>query len=228
MGRVLLPGESLPEPCDFAVLCHGKRDASADFDWLSGYLPYADANGVVLSAPVMSCTAGAAAPLPVLAGLCGSDPFREHGQMLRGLKAKGFSGVCNYPSVGLMDGSFRTIVEQQGLGFEQEVRLIRIARSMGLYTLALVFSSGEAQAMLEAGADALLLHPGLACCPPSGLSPGSLPVLDSYQRDLATLANRLPGDCLLFAVCNGPCLDGEMARSLLPVSGFYATGRAWA
>lgn len=216
-GQALLPGERRRPDSDFVVACHGGRDAAGAFDWLSGYLPYADANGVVLTSfddlwaePARSARSGG----PVLAGLCGSDPFRAHGQLLGELKAKGCAGICNYPSVGLMDGSFRTIVEQQGLGFELETRLVRCAADMGLFTLALVFSAGEADAMLDAGADALAFHPGLACIE------SSVPAIDGYLRDIEAIAGRLPAGCPLFACCIGPRQMGTMAQSLLYLSGF--------
>ena len=144
IGSPLLPEESCPPSADWLVACYGARDSSGNFDWLSSYLPYADANGTVLEAfddILPSC------PVPVLAGVCAADPFRAHDQLLESIRSKGFKGVCNLPSVALMDGSLRTIVEEQGLGFEREAHLMTVARNKGLYTLALVFSPQEADAM---------------------------------------------------------------------------------
>ena len=157
IGSPLLPEESCPPSADWLVACYGARDSSGNFDWLSSYLPYADANGTVLEAfddILPSC------PVPVLAGVCAADPFRAHDQLLESIRSKGFKGVCNLPSVALMDGSLRTIVEEQGLGFEREAHLMTVARNKGLYTLALVFSPQEADAMLAAGADEI----GRASC----------------------------------------------------------------
>lgn len=214
IGEPLFPGEACPPDVDWVVACHGARDALGNFDWLSGYLPYADANGVVLEAfgDVVS-----ASPVPVLAGVCAADPFRAHEQLLVSIKRKGFMGICNYPSMGIMDGSFRTIVEEQGLGFDREVQLIAEARDKGLYTLALVFSTQEADAMLTAGADALLVHPGLA------FNESSIMPIDSYLSEIVSLSKRIPVDCPLFACSIGPHHVKGMAYSLLNLSGFYAS-----
>lgn len=213
IGSPLLPGEGCPPSVDWLVACYGARDSFGNFDWLSSYLPYADANGTVLEAfddILPSCS------VPVLAGVCASDPFRAHDQLLESIKNKGFKGVCNLPSVALMDGSLRTIVEEQGLGFERETHLMTVARDKGLYTLALVFSLQEADAMLEAGVDALLLHPGLAL----DESP-TLPV-DAYLGKIASLSNRLSSDYPLFACSIDPRHLEGLAYSLLNLSGFYA------
>ncbi len=213
IGSPLLPEESCPPSADWLVACYGARDSSGNFDWLSSYLPYADANGTVLEAfddILPSC------PVPVLAGVCAADPFRAHDQLLESIRNKGFKGVCNLPSVALMDGSLRTIVEEQGLGFEREAHLMTVARSKGLYTLALVFSPQEADAMLAAGADALLLHPGLAF----DESP-TLPI-DAYLGKITSLSNRLSPDYPLFACSMDPRHLEGLAYSLLNISGFYA------
>lgn len=213
IGDPLLPGEGCPPSVDWLVACYGSREISGNFDWFASYLPYADANGTVLTAfdaVLPSC------PVPVLAGLCAADPFRAHEQLLASVKAKGFQGIFNYPSVGLMDGSLRTIVEEQGLGFEREAQLMAAARSQGLYTLALVFSSQEADAMLAAGADALLLHPGLAF----DASP-AMPI-DAYLNEIASLSNRIAPEHPVFACSIGPRHLEGLAYSLLNLSGFYA------
>ncbi len=212
-GVPLLPGETCPSSADWMLACHGYRDAFGNFDWISSYLPYADANGIVLNRfddILCSCT------VPVLAGICAADPFRSHRQLLESVRDKGFTGICNYPSMGLMDGSFRTIVEEQKLGFEREVQLISAAKEMGLYTLALVFSAQEADAMLAIGADALLLHPGLEF-----IESSSMPV-DSYLSKIASLSGRMSSDCPLFACSIGPRHLEGVAYSLLNLSGFYA------
>lgn len=212
IGSPLLPGEVCPS-ADWLLACYGYRDNAGNFDWLSSYLPYADANGVVLTAfdDILSSYS-----VPILAGLCASDPFRSHGQLLKLIRSKGFKGICNYPSMGLMDGSFRTIVEEQKLGFERELQLIHTAKTMDFYTLALVFSYQEAEAMLSVGADALLLHPGLDFIE----SPSSL--IDTYLGRIASLSSRISSDCPLFSCSIGPRHLKGVAYSLLNLSGFYA------
>ncbi len=153
-GAPIIPLDICPSSVDWLVACYGSRDNSGNFDWLSSYLPYADANDTVLKAfddGLSSC------PVPILAGICAADPFREHGQLIESIKNKGFKGVCNLPSMALMDGSLRTIVEEQGLGFEREAQLMAIARNKGLYTLALVASPKEADVMLAVGGDKLII-----------------------------------------------------------------------
>jgi predicted TIM-barrel enzyme len=126
---------------------------------LSGMMPYGDANQVVVDMarevlPVVRDT-------PVLAGVCGTDPFRIMKLFLRELQAMGFSGVQNFPTVGLIDGTFRRGLEETGMGFDLEVEMIREARALGLLTCPYVFTEDEARAMARAGADVLIPHMGL-------------------------------------------------------------------
>ncbi|WP_279077881.1 phosphoenolpyruvate hydrolase family protein, partial [Bilophila wadsworthia] len=175
--------------------------------------PYADANGIVLKAfddALTSC------PVPILAGICAADPFREHGQLIESIKNKGFKGVCNLPSMALMDGSLRTIVEEQGLGFEREAQLMAIARDKGLYTLALVASPQEADIMLAVGVDALLLHLGIAFEESPTLQ------IDNYLVEIVSLSNRISSDYPLFACSVAPRHLERLAHSLPNLSGFYA------
>jgi predicted TIM-barrel enzyme len=126
---------------------------------LAGLLPYGDANAIVVEMaaevlPIVKST-------PVLAGVCGTDPFRLMPVFLRQIKEMGFSGVQNFPTVGLFDGTFRQNLEETGMGFGLEVEMIRAARELGLLTCPYVFTPDEARAMAEAGADVLVPHMGL-------------------------------------------------------------------
>src|SRR5690348_5379900 len=126
---------------------------------LSGMMPYGDANAIVMDMarevlPVVSNT-------PVLAGVCGTDPFRVMKLFLREVAAAGFSGVQNFPTVGLIDGTFRQGLEETGMGFDKEVEMIRQAREIGLLTCPYVFTESEARVMTRAGADVLIPHMGL-------------------------------------------------------------------
>src|SRR5205823_11832113 len=126
---------------------------------LSGMMPYGDANGIVLDMarevlPVVKKT-------PVLAGVCGTDPFRIMKLFLRDVIHAGFSGVQNFPTVGLIDGLFRQNLEETDMGFGHEVDMIRLAHELGLLTTPYAFNDDEARAMAQAGADILIPHMGL-------------------------------------------------------------------
>jgi predicted TIM-barrel enzyme len=126
---------------------------------LAGLLPFGDANAIVVDMarevlPIVRET-------PVLAGVCGTDPFRLMDVFLRELKALGFAGIQNFPTVGLFDGVFRQNLEETGMGFGPEVELVRRARALDLLTAPYVFDADQARAMAEAGADVLVPHMGL-------------------------------------------------------------------
>jgi predicted TIM-barrel enzyme len=126
---------------------------------LSGLMPYGDANQIVLD---MAREVLPVAPnTPVLAGVCGTDPFRMMPHFLREVKAAGFSGVQNFPTVGLIDGAFRQGLEETGMGYGKEVEMIAAAREQGLLTCPYVFTEYEAADMARAGADVLIPHMGL-------------------------------------------------------------------
>jgi predicted TIM-barrel enzyme len=144
---------------DLIIIYNSGRFRMAGRGSLSGMMPYGDANQVVVEMarevlPVVSNT-------PVLAGVCGTDPFRIMRLFLRDLQAMGFSGVQNFPTVGLIDGSFRQGLEETDMGFDKEVEMIRLAREIGLLTCPYVFTEAEAEAMARAGADVLIPHMGL-------------------------------------------------------------------
>src|SRR5947209_256019 len=144
---------------DLIIIYNSGRFRMAGRGSLSGLMPYGDANQVVVEMarevlPVVQNT-------PVLAGVCGTDPFRIMNLFLREIQALGFSGVQNFPTVGLIDGSYRQGLEETGMGFDLEVEMIREARALGLLTCPYVFSEDDARAMAAAGADILIPHMGL-------------------------------------------------------------------
>jgi predicted TIM-barrel enzyme len=144
---------------DLIIIYNSGRFRMAGRGSLSGMMPYGDANQIVMDMarevlPIVHDT-------PVLAGVCGTDPFRIMKHFLREIQALGFSGVQNFPTVGLIDGSFRQGLEETGMGFELEVEMIREARGLGLLTCPYVFTADEARAMALAGADVLIPHMGL-------------------------------------------------------------------
>jgi predicted TIM-barrel enzyme len=144
---------------DLIIIYNSGRFRMAGRGSLAGMMPYGDANQVVVEMarevlPVVKNT-------PVLAGVCGTDPFRVMKLFLRDLQAMGFSGVQNFPTVGLVDGTFRQGLEETDMGFDREVETVRLAHELGLLTCPYVFTEAEAEAMARAGADVLIPHMGL-------------------------------------------------------------------
>jgi predicted TIM-barrel enzyme len=144
---------------DFVVIYNSGRYRMAGRSSMAGLMPYGDANAIVMEMgnEVLPVTD----QLPVMAGVCGTDPFRDIPRFLDQVKAAGFAGVQNYPTVCLFDGMIRANLEETGLGFYREVEMIAAARERDLVTLAYVHSAEEATAMTEAGADILVPHMGL-------------------------------------------------------------------
>ena len=144
---------------DLIVIYNSGRFRMAGRGSLSGLMPYGDANAIVMEMasevlPVVRKT-------PVIAGICGTDPFREMDVFLDEVRRIGFSGVQNFPTVGLIDGLFRQNLEETGMGFGLEVEMIRLAAQKGLLTTPYVFSEADAAAMAKAGADIIVCHLGL-------------------------------------------------------------------
>ena len=144
---------------DIIIIYNSGRYRMAGRGSLAGLLPYGDANAIVVEMasevlPVVKNT-------PVLAGVCGTDPFRLMPVFLKQIKEMGFDGVQNFPTVGLFDGDFRANLEETGMGYGLEVEMIRLAHEMDLLTCPYVFNPEEAVAMAEAGADVLVPHMGL-------------------------------------------------------------------
>lgn len=144
---------------DIIIIYNSGRFRMAGRGSLAGMLPYGDANAITMEMggevlPVVKNT-------PVLAGVCGTDPFRLMPVFLRKVQAEGFDGVQNFPTVGLFDGIIRQNLEETGMGYPLEVEMIRIAHELDLLTCPYVFNPDEARAMAEAGADVLVPHMGL-------------------------------------------------------------------
>lgn len=144
---------------DLIIIYNSGRYRMAGRGSLAGMMPYGDANAIVME------MAGEVLPVvrdtPVLAGVCGTDPFRLMGRFLRQVKEVGFTGVQNFPTVGLIDGVFRAGLEETGMGYGLEVEMIAEAHRLDLLTCPYVFTPAEARAMAEAGADVLVPHMGL-------------------------------------------------------------------
>lgn len=144
---------------DMLIIYNSGRYRMAGRGSLAGLLSYGDANQIVVEMgaevlPVVKDT-------PVLAGVCGTDPFRVMDKFLKQLKEQGFSGVQNFPTVGLIDGVFRQNLEETGMGYGLEVEMIRKAHELDMLTTPYVFDPDQAREMAKAGADILVAHMGL-------------------------------------------------------------------
>jgi predicted TIM-barrel enzyme len=208
---------------DLLVIYNSGRFRMAGRGSLSGLLPYGDANAIVMDMareviPVVPHT-------PVLAGVCGTDPFRVMKLFLRDVDAAGFSGVQNFPTVGLFDGKMRVNLEETGMGYGLEVDLIRTAHEMGLLTTPYCFNPDEAAAMAAAGADILIPHMGLTTKGTIGASTArTLEESARSVQEMCDAAKRVRPDILV--LCHGgPIAEPEDAQYILDhtqgVVGFY-------
>jgi predicted TIM-barrel enzyme len=144
---------------DLIIIYNSGRYRMGGRGSLSGMMPYGDANAIVADMarevlPVVEHT-------PVLAGVCGTDPFRLMPVFIEELRRIGFSGVQNFPTVGLIDGTMRTGLEETGMGYGLEVDMIAVAHGLDMLTAPYVFDPDQAAAMAAAGADVLVPHMGL-------------------------------------------------------------------
>ncbi|KRN89354.1 phosphoenolpyruvate hydrolase family protein [Ligilactobacillus ceti] len=144
---------------DFLVVYNSGSYRRSNTGGFADLLSYGDANLQVLAAgkevlPIVP-------DVPVLAGVCGTDPYKVMEQHLQEVKKQGFIGVQNYPTVGIIDGTFRRTLESTGMGYDLEVKMIRKAHEQGLLTVPYVFDSDQAQKMVHAGADIIVVHFGL-------------------------------------------------------------------
>ena len=208
---------------DLIVIYNSGRYRMAGRGSLSGLMAYGNANDVVMEMasevlPVVRST-------PVLAGVNGTDPFCLFDDYLDRVKAVGFSGVQNFPTVGLIDGNFRANLEETGMSYGQEVDLIRQAREKDLLTTPYVFNEGDAAAMTEAGADIVVCHLGLTTGGSIGaetaLKLQDCPALVDAWSEAALRVNR----DVIVLVHGGPVAMPEDARYVLENTknchGFY-------
>jgi predicted TIM-barrel enzyme len=208
---------------DLIIIYNSGRFRMAGRGSMSGMMPYGDANSIVMDMardvlPVVRHT-------PVLAGVCGTDPFRIMPLFLRELQAAGFSGVQNFPTVGLIDGLFRQNLEETDMGFGHEVDMIRTAHDQGLLTCPYVFNEDEAQAMARAGADVLIPHMGLTTKGTIGAQT-AMTLEEAAQRVqcLADAAHKIRPDILV--LCHGgpisePADAAYVLRHTKDVVGFF-------
>lgn len=144
---------------DLIIIYNSGRYRMAGRGSLAGLMPYGDANQIVMDMAGEVLTI--VKDTPVLAGVCASDPFRQMDLFLKEVQAIGFAGIQNFPTVGLIDGSFRANLEETGMGYDREVELVRLARQKDLLTTPYAFNTEEAERMADAGADVIVAHMGL-------------------------------------------------------------------
>lgn len=208
---------------DLIVIYNSGRFRMAGRGSLAGLMPYGDANAIVME--MAGEVLPAAQNTPVLAGVCGTDPFRLMPVFLEQVRNAGFSGVQNFPTVGLFDGAIRTGLEETGMGYGLEVDMIRLAREMDLLTTPYCFNPDEATAMAEAGADILIPHMGLTTKGLIGADTAvSLEDAASRVQAMADAARQVRPDVLV--LCHGgPIAEPADAQYILDhtegVVGFY-------
>jgi predicted TIM-barrel enzyme len=208
---------------DLIVIYNSGRFRMAGRGSLSGLMPYGDANAIVMEMaaevlPVVKKT-------PVLAGVCATDPFRSMDRFLDEVKAAGFSGVQNFPTVGLIDGNFRLGLEETGMSYALEVEMIALAGAKGLLTTPYVFSADDAAAMAGAGADIIVCHFGLTAG--GAIGARTAPKLDDVPAMLdawAAAALAVKSDAIIL-VHGGPVAEPADAEFVIKTSrhchGFY-------
>jgi predicted TIM-barrel enzyme len=213
---------------DLMIIYNSGRYRMAGRSSLAGLFAYGDANGVVME------MAGEVLPVvrntPVLAGVNGTDPFRQMSLFLKQVSEVGFSGVQNFPTVGLFDGVMRENMEATGLGYDKEIEMIRLARDMDLFTSPYVFTEDETKAMTEAGADLLVPHVGLTTAGSIGAS--SALTLDEAIDKVMTMAEvgwKINKD--LMVICHGGPFDepenvGKALAKMPGIVGFYGASSA--
>ena len=190
---------------------------------LSGLMPYGDANAVVMEMAHEVLTV--VEHVPVLAGVCASDPFRKMDWFLRQVEDIGFAGVQNFPTVGLIDGTFRINLEETGMGYDKEVDMIQLAREMDLLTTPYCFNPTEAEQMTAAGADIVVAHMGLTT--KGSIGAETAKTLDDSVKEVQAIADAARGVCNdVLVICHGgPIAMPEDAEYVLHrtknVHGFY-------
>ncbi|WP_346879961.1 phosphoenolpyruvate hydrolase family protein [Clostridium sp. UBA3061] len=208
---------------DMLIVYNSGRYRMAGRGSLAGLLSYGDANQIVVEMgaevlPVVKNT-------PVLAGVCGTDPFRVMDIFLKQLKAQGFAGVQNFPTVGLIDGVFRQNLEETGMGYDLEVEMIRKAHELDMLTTPYVFDPDQARAMAEAGADILVAHMGLTTKGTIGAQT-ALTLNDCVERIEAIIKAGREVNPDVMVICHGgPIAEPEDAAYVIEktegIDGFF-------
>lgn len=208
---------------DLIVIYNSGRYRMAGRGSLSGLMPYGNANQIVQEMAHEVITA--VKQTPVLAGVCGTDPFMLRDKFLRELKEMGFAGIQNFPTVGLIDGVFRANLEETGMGFDLEVDCIAAAHELDMLTTPYAFDADQSRALTEAGADIIVAHMGLTTSGTIGAQT-ALSLEDCLPRiqAIAEAAHAVRDDVIV--LCHGgPIAMPDDAQFILDrlelVDGFY-------
>lgn len=208
---------------DLIVIYNSGRYRMAGRGSLSGLMPYGNANEIVKEMAREVITA--VSHTPVLAGVCGTDPFMLRDPFLRELKELGFAGIQNFPTVGLIDGTFRANLEETGMGFRQEIDCIAAAHSMDMLTTPYAFDAEQSRLLTQAGADIIVAHMGLTTSGTIGAQT-ALTLENCVPRvsEIAEAARGVREDVLV--LCHGgPIAMPEDAQFMLDriptIDGFY-------
>lgn len=208
---------------DLIVIYNSGRYRMAGRGSLSGIMPYGNANEVVKEMAFEVITA--VEHTPILAGVCGTDPFMIRDYFLRELKDLGFAGIQNFPTVGLIDGIFRANLEETGMSYQMEVECVLAAHDMDMLTTPYAFNTDEAKLMAEAGADIVVAHMGLTTSGSIGAQTAK--TLDESVTDvraIADAARSVKGDVIV--LCHGGPIampdDAKYVLDRVPeADGFY-------
>ncbi|KAL1499641.1 hypothetical protein AB1Y20_011839 [Prymnesium parvum] len=208
---------------DLIIVYNSGRFRMGGHGSLAGMLPFKDANAVMLEMgdeilPVLRRT-------PLLAGVCATDPFRSMEALLRRVKEMGFAGVQNFPTVGLIDGTFRQNLEETGMGYEKEVQMVAAARALGLLTTPYCFNEDEATRMAAVGADVIVAHMGLTTSGSIGAAT-AFPLDECVRRvrRIAEAARRVNPQVLVLAhggAISMPADAEYVQRRVRGLDGFY-------
>jgi predicted TIM-barrel enzyme len=198
---------------DLIIIYNSGRFRMAGRGSLAGLMPFSNANDVVVDMakevlPIVEHT-------PVIAGVCGTDPFKDMPRFLKQLRDLGFAGIQNFPTVGLIDGQFRANLEETGMGYDKEVEMVRLASEMDILTTPYVFNVEEAKAMAGAGADVVVAHMGLTTSGTIGAQTGKS--LEDCVKDVQAIrdaATEVKKDIIV--LCHGgPIAKPEDAKFVL-------------
>jgi predicted TIM-barrel enzyme len=208
---------------DLIVIYNSGRYRMAGRGSLAGLMPYGDANSVVME--MADEVLPVAGDTPVLAGVCASDPFRDLDRFLDRIKERGFAGVQNFPTVGLIDGTFRAGLEETGMGYAAEIDLVRKARARDMLTTPYVFDTEQAAEMTRAGADIVVCHLGLTTSGAIGAQTSKTLEESATLINAWTDAARKVRDEVIVLCHGGPIAMPEDAQFIMEacpgVAGFY-------
>ena len=209
---------------DLIIIYNSGRYRMAGRGSASGMMPYGDANAIVVDMarevlPIVKDT-------PVLAGVCGTDPFRLMRVFLPELRAMGFDGVQNFPTVGLIDGQFRRILEETGMSIQLEVEMIATAHELGMLTCPYVFDADTARRFTEAGADVVVAHVNTTVAGSIGVTSAAMSLDEAVDRVQAMHDTAREVNPNVIVLCHGgPIAHPDDAQYVLErtrgVAGFF-------